>query len=126
MGGRDDLIDIAVSKSRSGYMQRRLVSALEDLKLTADGTVRNTAGTVVQFLYGEDGVDPSKAVRGKAIDLNDLFFEVLGDDFEDHLLHDIDDPYEEFDYIYDDELEYIEDEEYEDDLGFDCDAKNEQ
>jgi DNA-directed RNA polymerase subunit A' len=61
-------------------MQRRLVSALEDLKLTSDGTVRNTVGTVIQFKYGEAGVDPSRTVRGKAIDLDDLFAEVLGDD----------------------------------------------
>ncbi|MDO5853986.1 MAG: DNA-directed RNA polymerase subunit A', partial [Thermoplasmata archaeon] len=44
MGGREGLVDTAVRTSRSGYMQRRLVSALEDLKLTSDGTVRNTAG----------------------------------------------------------------------------------
>ena len=80
MGGREGLVDTAVRTSRSGYMQRRLISALEDLKLTSDGTVRNTVGTIVQFRYGEDGIDPSRAVRGKAIDLNDLLAEVLGDD----------------------------------------------
>ncbi len=79
MGGREGLVDTAVRTSRSGYMQRRLISALEDLKLTSDGTVRNTVGAVVQFRYGEDGIDPSRAVRGKAIDINDLFAEVLGD-----------------------------------------------
>ncbi|MCQ2069530.1 MAG: DNA-directed RNA polymerase subunit A' [archaeon] len=79
MGGREGLVDTAVRTSRSGYMQRRLISALEDLKLTSDGTIRNTVGTIVQFKYGEDGIDPARAVRGKAIDLNDLFAEVLGD-----------------------------------------------
>lgn len=79
MGGREGLVDTAVRTSRSGYMQRRLVSALEDLKLTSDGTVRNTIGTIVQFRYGEDGVDPARTVRGKAIDYDDLFAEVLGD-----------------------------------------------
>lgn len=67
-------------------MQRRLVAALEDLKLTSDGTVRNTVDAIVQFKYGEDGTDPSKAVRGKAIDMNDLFFEVLGEE-ADHLIN---------------------------------------
>ncbi|MCQ2084663.1 MAG: DNA-directed RNA polymerase subunit A' [archaeon] len=80
MGGREGLVDTAVRTARSGYMQRRLVSALEDLKLTIDGSIKNTVGTIVQFKYGEDGTDPSKAVRGKAVDLNDLFREVLGDD----------------------------------------------
>ena len=85
MGGREGLVDTAVRTSRSGYMQRRLISALEDLKLTADGTVRNTVGTIVQFRYGEDGIDPSRAVRGKAIDLNDLLAEVLGDNADQFL-----------------------------------------
>ena len=80
MGGREGLVDTAVRTSKSGYMQRRLVSALEDLKLTADGTIRDTTGTIVQFKYGEDGIDPAHSVRGKAIDVNDLLLEVLGDD----------------------------------------------
>ncbi|MCK9322735.1 MAG: DNA-directed RNA polymerase subunit A' [Candidatus Methanomethylophilaceae archaeon] len=96
MGGREGLVDTAVRTSRSGYMQRRLVSALEDLKLTSDGTVRNTIGTVIQFKYGEDGVDPSRTVRGKAIDLDDLFAEIFGDE-ADHMLkiddHDVGDDY---------------------------------
>ena len=128
MGGREGLVDTAVRTSRSGYMQRRLVSALEDLKLTADGTVRNTAGTVVQFLYGEDGVDPSKAVRGKAIDLNDLFFEVLGDDFEDQLHLDDKDVGGDYGSLEKDEMEYVEDEESEeseDDMDYDYDGGGE-
>jgi DNA-directed RNA polymerase subunit A' len=114
MGGREGLVDTAVRTSRSGYMQRRLVSALEDLKLTSDGTVRNTVGTVIQFKYGEDGVDPARTVRGKAIDLDDLFAEVLGDE-ADALLHledhDIGDDYGSREK---DEMEYTEDEESED------------
>jgi len=82
MGGREGLVDTAVRTSRSGYMQRRLINALEDLKLKQDGTVRNTADVVVQFTYGEDGVDPSRSVQGKAIDVDDLLLEVLGDEAE--------------------------------------------
>ena len=80
MGGREGLVDTAVRTSRSGYMQRRLISALEDLKLTADGSVRNTAGNIIQFMYGEDGSDPARSVKGKSVDLDDLFIEVFGDD----------------------------------------------
>lgn len=111
MGGREGLVDTAVRTSRSGYMQRRLISALEDLKLTSDGTVRNTIGTVIQFKYGEDGVDPTRSVRGKAIDLDDLFAEVLGDAAAEHMIR-LDD----FDVGGDygsrekDEMEFIEDE----------------
>ena len=80
MGGREGLVDTAVRTSRSGYMQRRLVSALEDLRIMPDGSVKNTVGTIVQFKYGEDGVDPTRTVRGKAVDMNQIFFKVLGDE----------------------------------------------
>ena len=57
MGGREGLIDTAVKTANSGYIQRRLVKALEDLTIHYDNTVRNCTGSVVQFLYGEDGMD---------------------------------------------------------------------
>jgi DNA-directed RNA polymerase II subunit RPB1 len=57
MGGREGLIDTAVKTAETGYIQRRLVKAMEDLKVGYDGTVRNSNGEVVQFLYGEDGMD---------------------------------------------------------------------
>ncbi|WP_019178285.1 DNA-directed RNA polymerase subunit A' [Methanomassiliicoccus luminyensis] len=80
MGGREGLVDTAVRTSRSGYMQRRLINALEDLKLKQDGTVRNTADMIVQLRYGEDGVDPTRSVGGDAIDVDDILSEVLGDE----------------------------------------------
>jgi DNA-directed RNA polymerase subunit A' len=78
MGGREGLVDTAVRTSRSGYMQRRLINALEDIKIMYDGTVRNTAGTIIQFVYGEDGIDPSRSTQGKAIDLDDIIRETIG------------------------------------------------
>jgi len=57
MGGREGLIDTAVKTAETGYIQRRLVKAMEDLKVGYDGTVRNSNGDVIQFLYGEDGMD---------------------------------------------------------------------
>jgi len=56
MGGREGLIDTAVKTSETGYIQRRLVKALEDIMVKYDGTVRNSLGSVIQFLYGEDGI----------------------------------------------------------------------
>jgi DNA-directed RNA polymerase subunit A' len=79
MGGREGLVDTAVRTSRSGYMQRRLINALEDLKVKADGTVRNTANTIIQFEFGEDGVDPSRGIQGKAVDVDDILLDVLGE-----------------------------------------------
>lgn len=121
MGGREGLVDTAVRTSRSGYMQRRLVSALEDLKLTSDGTVRNTVGTVIQFKYGEDGVDPSRSVRGKAIDLDDLFAEVLGDEADELLRVDDHDIGDDYGAREKDEMEYLEEEDSEDFEDLDTD-----
>mmetsp|Transcript_1987 Transcript_1987/g.2788 ORF Transcript_1987/g.2788 Transcript_1987/m.2788 type:complete len:1737 (-) Transcript_1987:583-5793(-) len=61
MAGREGLVDTAVKTSRSGYLQRCLVKHLEELKVEYDFTVRNGEGGVVQFLYGEDGLDPTKS-----------------------------------------------------------------
>ena len=70
-------------------MQRRLISALEDLKLTADGSVKNTAGNIIQFRYGEDGTDPTRSVGGKSVDLDELFTEVFKEDADQYLTLDI-------------------------------------
>jgi len=111
MGGREGLVDTAVRTSRSGYMQRRLISALEDLKLKSDGTIRNTADTIIQFEYGEDGVDPARTVQGKAVDIDDLFAEVLGDDADKLLRVESADVGEDYATLEKDEMEYIEEEE---------------
>jgi DNA-directed RNA polymerase subunit A' len=76
MGGREGLVDTAVRTQQSGYMQRRLINALEHLRIEYDGTVRNSIGDIVQFIYGEDGVDPAKSDHGKAVNVNRLVEEV--------------------------------------------------
>ncbi|MEM3763238.1 MAG: DNA-directed RNA polymerase subunit A', partial [Desulfurococcaceae archaeon] len=68
--GREGLIDTAVRTSQSGYMQRRLINALQDLRVFYDGTVRTAFGEIVQLLYGEDGVDPMKSDHGKAVNVD--------------------------------------------------------
>ena len=57
IGGREGLIDTAVKTFETGYIQQRLVKAMEDIMVKYDGTVRNSLGDVIQFLYGEDGMD---------------------------------------------------------------------
>lgn len=42
---------------QTGYIQRRLVKAMEDCKVHYDDTVRNSRGEIIQFLYGEDAMD---------------------------------------------------------------------
>jgi DNA-directed RNA polymerase III subunit RPC1 len=58
MGGREGLVDTAVKTAETGYMQRRLVKALEDLCVHYDGSVRTSEQAIVQFTYGDDGLDP--------------------------------------------------------------------
>ena len=60
MGGRVGLIDTAVKTSQTGYIQRRLIKGLEDLKVEYDMTVRNNKRKIIQYSYGDDGVDPVK------------------------------------------------------------------
>ncbi|RWS14621.1 DNA-directed RNA polymerase III subunit RPC1-like protein, partial [Dinothrombium tinctorium] len=59
MAGREGLLDTAVKTAETGYMQRRLVKALEDLVSHYDGSVRNSRGDVIQFIYGDDSLDPA-------------------------------------------------------------------
>ena len=67
MGGREGLIDTAVKTAETGYIQRRLVKALEDVMTMYDGTVRNSHGGILQFLYGEDGM-AGEAIQDLTID----------------------------------------------------------
>ncbi|MGA9171105.1 MAG: DNA-directed RNA polymerase subunit A' [Nitrososphaeraceae archaeon] len=69
MGGREGLVDTAVRTQQSGYMQRRLINALEHLKIEYDKTVRDPHGNILQYLYGEDGIDPAKSDHGEAVNI---------------------------------------------------------
>jgi DNA-directed RNA polymerase beta' subunit len=46
--------------SQTGYIQRRLIKGLEDIKVEYDMTVRNNKGRIVQFAYGDDGIDATR------------------------------------------------------------------
>ena len=76
MGGREGLVDTAVRTQQSGYMQRRLINALEHLRIEYDETVRNSIGDIVQLRYGEDGVDPAKSDHGKAVNVSRLIEQI--------------------------------------------------
>ncbi len=70
---RDSLMDTALRTPKSGYLYRRLANALQDLKAEYDGTVRDASGNIVEFIYGDDGIDVStlhlnkKVAPGEAI-----------------------------------------------------------
>ena len=55
--------------SETGYTQRQLIKAMEDLMIQHDGTVRDATGNVVQFIYGEDGTNSTK-IESSAVPLD--------------------------------------------------------
>ncbi|MEM3122210.1 MAG: DNA-directed RNA polymerase subunit A', partial [Candidatus Pacearchaeota archaeon] len=57
--GRDGLMDTALRTPKSGYLYRRLANAMQDLRVEYDGTVRDAVGQIIQFQYGDDGIDVS-------------------------------------------------------------------
>ena len=75
MVGRDSLMDTALRTPKSGYLYRRLANAMQDLKVEYDGTVRDASKKIIQFRYGDDGVDVSKSTGGK-IDIKRIIDEV--------------------------------------------------
>jgi hypothetical protein len=68
--------------SETGYIQRKLVKAMEDAVIATDYTVRNSNGTILQFLYGEDGFDGTKIEKQKLTTLSQGNKQIL----EEHML----------------------------------------
>lgn len=61
MSGREGLLDTSLKTANSGYLQRCLVKHLEGVQMRYDGSVRDSDDSVLQFIYGDDGIDPSKS-----------------------------------------------------------------
>jgi len=74
MGGREGLIDTAVKTSDTGYIQRKLMKTMEDMHVAYNGTVRNNTNIVIQYNYGEDGID-STAVESQNINIGMMCLE---------------------------------------------------
>ncbi|MDP6845796.1 MAG: DNA-directed RNA polymerase subunit A' [Candidatus Nanoarchaeia archaeon] len=65
--GRDNFMDTAMRTPKSGYMQRRLVNAMQDLKTAYDGTIRDSSRKIIQFSFGGDNVDVAKSDKGRIL-----------------------------------------------------------
>lgn len=81
MGGREGLIDTAVKTSQTGYLQRKLVKSMEDLIVAFDYSVRSSSGEIVQFVYGNDGMDaiyvesqPLIITKSSMDDIKNMYF----------------------------------------------------
>lgn len=61
MSGREGLLDTSLKTANSGYLQRCLVKHLEAVRVHYDGSVRDSDNSVLQFIYGDDGIDPCKS-----------------------------------------------------------------
>jgi DNA-directed RNA polymerase subunit A' len=64
VSGRESLMDKSLRTRHSGYLERRLMNALQDLKVAYDYSVRDNRGIIIQFVPGEDNIDPSKSDWG--------------------------------------------------------------
>lgn len=91
--GREGLIDTAVKTANSGYLQRRLVKIMEDLKTYHDYTIRDSSNEIIEFIYGNDGFDAvkieSQSTSFKLIKADKLFRDYLfADDevFDEYML----------------------------------------
>ena len=80
MSGREGLIDTAVKTADTGYIQRQLVKAMEDLVVQNDGTVRDANMNILQFHYGEDGINSTK-IESQGLALGGLSNEEIDRDF---------------------------------------------
>ena len=55
MSGRIGTISTSIKTAETGYIQRKLVKVTEDVSIYYDGTVRNSSGNIIQYLYAYDG-----------------------------------------------------------------------
>ena len=46
--------------AKTGYIQRQLIKGLEDLSIKYDMTNRNSKNVIIQYVYGENGIEQSK------------------------------------------------------------------
>lgn len=83
MGGREGLIDTAVKTSETGYLQRKLIKAMEDAKVNFDMTVRSAGGGIIQYQYGDDSID---AIKLEKHHLDYLAFDITLGTMEDQYL----------------------------------------
>jgi DNA-directed RNA polymerase subunit A' len=60
MGSRDSAMSKSLVIAQSGYLQRRLVNAMQDFYVDENLSVKDASGSLIQTIYGGDGIDPTK------------------------------------------------------------------
>lgn len=61
-GARDGLIDTACKTATVGYIERKMVKMMEDVKIQYNGLVMNNE-QIIQFTYGDDNLSPEQLIR---------------------------------------------------------------
>ncbi|HUY70434.1 MAG TPA: DNA-directed RNA polymerase subunit A' [Candidatus Baltobacteraceae bacterium] len=59
MGSRDSAMSKSLVTAQSGYLQRRLINAMQDFYVDESLSVKDASGALIETLYGGDGVDPT-------------------------------------------------------------------
>ena len=67
MGSRDSQMSKSLVIAQSGYLQRRLINAMQDFYIGTDLSVRDASGVLIQTIYGGDGIDPTKERMAKGV-----------------------------------------------------------
>ena len=65
MAGREGIINTAIKTADTGYIQRKLIKIMEDIKVEYDGTVRNANDKLIQCVYGDNGINTEKQIEQK-------------------------------------------------------------
>jgi len=59
--GREGLVDTAIKTATTGYLERRIMKSLENIR-SLHGSARD-GGRMISFLYGDDGFDAVRVLR---------------------------------------------------------------
>ena len=75
-GGREGVLDTALKTANTGYIQRKMIKMVEDLKFGYTGVVTNSKDSIIEFMYGEDNMDASRLIKTSEglsfVDINHL------------------------------------------------------
>ena len=85
--GRDSLMDTALRTPKSGYLYRRLANALQDLRVEYDRTVRDSNNNIIQYQYGDDGIDVSRIHKNEKLDFGEAIGIVTAQSFGEPSTH---------------------------------------
>lgn len=64
-GARDDIVVMMLGTPDTGSLNHHMIRSLENIKIEIDGTVRSTGGHIIQYMYGNDGMEAERMITQK-------------------------------------------------------------